>query len=136
MQVELGDLVLAESPFRKPGNYIVTHIGKDNRHFRGILVVWKLKEEQPIEKTALLPNGAYAIMTFCYGSLEMERVHKIVEHFGVDIGLELEQKWKANRKPCRKNSNKHLYKDLFGAPERVQPKEITNVYRGGTCSHK
>ena len=66
----------------------------------------------------------------------MERVHKIVERFGADIGLELEQKWKANRKPCRKNSNKHLYKDLFGAPERVQPKEITNVYRGGTCSHK
>ena len=30
MQVKLGDLVLVENPFKIPGNYIVTHIGKDN----------------------------------------------------------------------------------------------------------
>lgn len=43
MQVKLGDLVLVENPFKIPGNYIVTHIGKDNLHFRGVLVVWKPK---------------------------------------------------------------------------------------------
>ena len=87
MQVKLGDLVLVENPFKIPGNYIVTHIGKDNLHFRGVLVVWKPKENQPVDKTALLPNGAYAILTFCYGSLEMKKVQRIVESFGADIGV-------------------------------------------------
>lgn len=136
MQVELGDLVIADNPFKKPGNYIVTHIGKDNRHFRGVLVVWNLKEDQPVEKTALLPNGAYAILTFSYGSLDMEKVHKIVCQFGADVGLEIEQRWKANRKACRKRNKKLLYKDLIGASKRAQPKRITGVYGGGTCRPK
>lgn len=136
MQVKLGDLVIADNPFKKPGNYIVTHIGKDNRHFRGVLVVWNLKEDQPVEKTALLPNGAYAILTFSYGSLDMEKVHKIVCQFGADVGLEIEQRWKANRKACRKKNKKLLYKDLIGASKRAQPKRITRVYGGGTCRPK
>lgn len=136
MQVKLGDLVLVENPFKIPGNYIVTHIGKDNLHFRGVLVVWKPKENQPVDKTALLPNGAYAILTFCYGSLEMKKVQRIVESVGADIGLEIEQKWKSNRRACRKSNKKNLCSSLPDVPKRVLPKRITKVYRGGTCSHK